>query len=220
MQRDESHDGRRSLGSCCPEDSTVWCRLPRTRGPQSLVLNDTTDIITSVWGGAWEPQSGFPDGVGGRWVGRRLVLKVFGLDVPLTTPPASVHRQSSRDDISVEIPQVLFFEKVVETVQKTVEVLQLRSSTRWTMSRLCRTSFGVSRTVEVPQIQIIAGVCGHSRSQQRRVCFQRGYGGGEGFFWRFFRIFRAPPGRLELSGRFRGLGDEEFFSLERGSLAN
>ena len=37
-----SDDGRHSLASCCPEDSTVWSRLlresdPRTRGPQSPV---------------------------------------------------------------------------------------------------------------------------------------------------------------------------------------
>ena len=54
----------------------------------------------------------------------------------------------------MKIPQVQFLEKVVdvpvvcdvrclfETVQKTAEVLQLRSWTRWTMSLLCRSSFG------------------------------------------------------------------------------
>ena len=28
VQRDESDDGRHSLGSCCPEDLPVWCRPP------------------------------------------------------------------------------------------------------------------------------------------------------------------------------------------------
>ena len=49
---------------------------PRTRQTPP-VQSDTTVIITSVQGGAREPQSGFPDGVGVGWVGRRLVLKVF-----------------------------------------------------------------------------------------------------------------------------------------------
>ena len=31
---------------------------------QSPVQSDTTVIITSVWGGAREPQSGLPDGAG------------------------------------------------------------------------------------------------------------------------------------------------------------
>ena len=31
MQRDESNDGRHSLGSCCPEDLSVWSRLLRGR---------------------------------------------------------------------------------------------------------------------------------------------------------------------------------------------
>ena len=53
----------------------------------------------------------------------------------------------------------------------------------------------VSRTVEVPQIQFIAGVSGHSCSQQRWIRFLRGYGGGEGFF--------SAVGRLELSASFR-----------------
>ena len=66
---DESKDGRRSLGSCCPEDLVVCCRFlresdPRTRGPQSPVQSDTTVIITTVWGGAREPQSGLPGGAG------------------------------------------------------------------------------------------------------------------------------------------------------------
>ena len=69
VQRDESNDGRRSFGSCCPEDLSVWCRLlresdQRTRGPQSPVLSDTTVILTPVKGGALQPQSGFADGVG------------------------------------------------------------------------------------------------------------------------------------------------------------
>ena len=42
-------------------------------------------------------------------------------------------------------------------------------------------------TVEVPQIQFIAGVSGHSSSQQRQVRFQRGYGGD--VFLSFLGIF-------------------------------
>ena len=52
----------------------------------------------------------------------------------------------------------------------------------------------------------IAGVSEHYSSQQRRVRFQRGYGGDEGFFFGFFgAFFRARPGRLELSDSFRAL---------------
>ena len=54
-------------------------------------------------------------------------------------------------------------------------------------------------TVEVPQIQFIARVSGHSSSQQR------GYSGGdEGFFGFCLSHFRAPLGCLELSASFRG----------------
>ena len=53
----------------------------------------------------------------------------------------------------------------------------------------------VSRTVKVPQTQFIAGVCGHSPSQQKRVS-SAGYGGDEGFL-SFFKPFFAlrPSGR-------------------------
>ena len=69
MQLDESDDGRHSLESCCLEHLSVRCRLlresdPCSRGPQSPVQSDTTVIVTSVQGGAREPQSGFPDGAG------------------------------------------------------------------------------------------------------------------------------------------------------------
>ena len=72
-QRDESDDGRHSLGSCCPEDLSVACRPPSgelTHGPADpgALYSDTAVNITSVWGGAREPQSGFPDGAG--WKGR------------------------------------------------------------------------------------------------------------------------------------------------------
>ena len=71
-----------------------------------------------------------------------------------------------------------------------------RSSTGWTMSLLCRSSSGSH------------GRCLRFSSSPfqfatRRVCFLRGYGGGEGFFVGFFRIFRAPPDCLELSASFR-----------------
>ena len=47
--------------------------------------------------------------------------------------------------------------------------------------------------LEVPQTQFIARVGGHSSAHSD------GYGGDEGFFLPFLVIFRAPPGRLELS---------------------
>ena len=50
--------------------------VPRT--PES-VQNDTAVNCILVWGGALEPQSGFPDGEG-RGAGRRLVSKVFSRD--------------------------------------------------------------------------------------------------------------------------------------------
>ena len=57
-------------------------------------------------------------------------------------------------------------------------------------------------TVEVHQIQFIAGVSGHYSSQQRRALFQWGMAAMRGF-WAFFdTIFRAPPGCLELSASF------------------
>ena len=40
-----------------------------------------------------------------------------------------------------------------------------------------------------------------------------------GFWAFFFHIFRAPPGRLELSASFRALDGEEFFAIE-GSVVN
>ena len=54
------------------------------------------------------------------------------------------------------------------------------------------------RTVKVPQIQFIAGVCGHSSSQQRR----EGVAAVK-FFVFFSAIFRAPPGRVELCASFQ-----------------
>ena len=52
-----------SLGSCCPEDLSVQCRLlresdPRTRGPQSPVQSDTTVIITSSRAAPGSPKVG------------------------------------------------------------------------------------------------------------------------------------------------------------------
>ena len=59
--------------------------------------------------------------------------------------------------------------------------------------------------VEVPQIQFIAGIGGHSSSQQRQVLdFQQwSFGGDDGFFDAFCVIFRAPPVVPELSASFR-----------------
>ena len=69
-QRAGSDDGRHSFGSCCPEGVAVACRPPSgvlTHAPADpeSCTERATNIITSVWGGAREPQSGFPDGVGG-----------------------------------------------------------------------------------------------------------------------------------------------------------
>ena len=47
--------------------------------------------------------------------------------------------------------------------------------------------------------QFIARVCRHSSSHQRRDAFSVGMAA----VWQFFRIFRAPPGCLELSASFR-----------------
>ena len=63
VQRDESDDGRHSLGSCCPEDLSVRCRLlqesdPRTRGPQSPVQSDTTVMTTSSRAAPGSPKVG------------------------------------------------------------------------------------------------------------------------------------------------------------------
>ena len=66
------------------------------------------------------------------------------------------------------------------------------SSSSWTRSLTCPLVVqrpGSQRTVKVPQIQFIAGVCGHSSSQQRRVRFQQGYGGDEWFFGLFLTFF-------------------------------
>ena len=123
----------------------------------------------------------------------------------------SVHRQSGRGDITVEIPQVQFLEKVVdvpvvcnvrcmfETVQKTVEVLQLTLFDKGGRFPCCAgrrrglvNSEGASDSV-------------HRQSQwtfqfsTETGTFSAGYGGDEGFF----RLFYAPPGRLELSASFR-----------------
>ena len=63
---------------------------------------------------------------------------------------------------------------------------------------------GVSPTVEVPQIQFIAGVSGHSCcATETGTQLSAGYSGDEWFFGLFHVIFRAPPVRLELSARFR-----------------
>ena len=81
---------------------------------------------------------------------------------------------------------------------------------------------------DVPVVQVLGGAAGavpaggsrdsegasdsvHRRSQWTfQLCnrdgyaaFLRGYGGGEGFLRPFQAIFRAPPGRLELSASFR-----------------
>ena len=87
MQRAGSDDGRHSLGSCCAEDSSARSHLlrecdPAPADPRAL-YSDTGQHFTSVWGGAREPQSGFPDGAGG--CGRQAavgvaVLKVFSQD--------------------------------------------------------------------------------------------------------------------------------------------
>ena len=54
----------------CPS-SVASLRGRETHGPADsrVVQCDTTVFITSVWGGARESQSGFPDGVGWGWSG-------------------------------------------------------------------------------------------------------------------------------------------------------
>ena len=55
--------------------------------------------------------------------------------------------------------------------------------------------------LEVPQTQFIARVRGHS-SRHRDGYASSVYGGDEVFFSRFFRIFRAPPGRPGVERQF------------------
>ena len=209
--------------------SPFWESDPRTRGPQSPALSDTTVIITSVQGGAREPLSGFPDGAGW-WVGGAAVgpqgssprtgspafcgadhrrgrgdsrgrgrpcdLQRQVLAVPLLWrggAPASVHRQSGGDDITVEIPQAQFLEKVVdvpvecnvrcfvETVQKTVEVLQLALIDKVDDVPVVHVVVGVSW--KVPQVQFIARVSEPSSSQRDGLAFSMGMAAVKGF-WR------------------------------------
>ena len=70
-QRAGSDDGRHSFGSCCLEDVAVACRPPSgelTHAPANprVLYRAMTVFFTSVWGCAREPQSGFPDGAGGK----------------------------------------------------------------------------------------------------------------------------------------------------------
>ena len=85
---------------------------------QSFVQSDTTVFLTSVWGGAQEPQSGLLDGVGG---GRRLWLAFFK-EVPLGGAAVAVLRQGGRGAEAdphgfglktIEILQLQFFDEVV-----------------------------------------------------------------------------------------------------------
>ena len=115
VQRDESDDGRHSLGSCCPEDLSVRSRLlresdPRTRGPQSLVRSDTTVMLHQSRAGALEPQSGLPDGVAGRGGRRRAVLgqgccRARGCLGFLVGPVQFLDKAA---DVPVVVPQLLF----------------------------------------------------------------------------------------------------------------
>ena len=91
-QRAGSDDGRHSFGSCCPEDVAV-----------------ASVIVTSVQGGAREPQSGFPGGAGAgvAAAGGGVVTKVF--------------KVFSQDGELV--PQIQFID--VQTVLKTVEIVVL-----------------------------------------------------------------------------------------------
>ena len=111
-----------------------------------------------------------------------------------------------------EIPQVQFLEKVVdvpvecnvrcllETVQKTVEVLQLALIDKVDDVLLCRSSSGSRggclRFSSSPE-SVDLPVC------NERGFFLYGYGGGEGFFHgfsAFFALLRVVP---ELSASFR-----------------
>ena len=70
----------------------------------------------------------------------------------------------------------------------------------------------VLRTVEVPQIQFIAGVGGHFRSQQRRARFQRCIAALR-VFWPFLGHFsRSVHPDVALD-------DEEFFVIEGSGVA-
>ena len=81
---------------------------------------------------------------------------------------------------------------LVETVQKTVEVLQLAL---------------IDKVDDVPVVQVVVGVSWKAESVDLPVCnetgfFLHGYGGGEGYlrFSAFFALLRVVP---ELSASFR-----------------
>ena len=94
------------------------------------------------------------------------------VELPLLQPVEHGHcrcharRCAPTDAGVVHVPVVQVVVWVRPFLDKVVDML------------LCATT-GVLRTVKVPQIQFIAGVCGQSSSQQRRVRFQQGYGGDE-----------------------------------------
>ena len=103
---------------------------------------------------------------------------------------------------------------LVETMQKTVEVLQLALIDKVDDVPVVQVVVGISW--KVLQIQFIARVSGSS-SLQRDGFLLHGYGGGEGFFLGFFRIFRAPLGCAGVERQFFGALDGEEFSVVEGS---
>ena len=91
---------------------------------------------------------------------------------------------------TVKVPQLQYSDKVVDV--PVVQVVVVPQVQLCSYGRRCdhAATLGLA-TVEVPQIQFIAGVSGHSSSQQRRVRFQHGYGGDEGFLALFCHFSRS-----------------------------
>ena len=136
-----------------------------------------------------------------------LQFLFFGVEVPQLQFIDRVAETTYR-----EIPQVQFLEKVVdvpvecnvrclvETVQKTVEVLQLALIDKVDDVPVVQVVVGVSW--KVPLIQFIARVSGTS-SLQRDGFLLHGCGGGEGCFRGFSAFFALLRVVLELSASFR-----------------
>ena len=109
MQRDESYDGQHSLGSCCPEDLSVRCRLlresdPRTRGPRSKGRRPGAPKWVPGWcggrGGGRRRRAVLGQGCGCLGVARgNRALLGQAADVPVAVPPL-VFKVFSQDGFS------------------------------------------------------------------------------------------------------------------------
>ena len=92
----------------CPSSVTSFGRVTHAPADPRARCRAIDGLITSVWGGAGEPQSGFPDGARGRGRGGAggVLVQLFDLYVPVTMQrqgpaiplrwraPVPIHRQS------------------------------------------------------------------------------------------------------------------------------